>query len=117
MYIDSTKLTNLTFDYKVVDELFGKIIQCNLQLAQLPDAHAKWHPQKGDFFFYLEKRNQYINEVVDILNGLAFKKRFVHMRVHQIDCMDTLKKLQAAIKTIKKAITIASSMEMTAQSA
>lgn len=114
MKIDSTKLTKLTFDYKVIDELFGKIIKCNLQLAKLPDAQAKWHPQNGDFFFYLEKRNQFINEVADILNGLAFGKKFVHVRVHQIDCLAALEQLQAATKTIKKAITIASSMEKAA---
>lgn len=114
MTIDSSKLTQMTYDYKVVDKLFGNIIECNLQLAQLTDVHDKWHPQNGDFFFFVEKRNQFINEIVDILNGLAFSKKFEKVRIHKIDCLETLKELQAAIKTIRKAITIASSMEKAA---
>lgn len=109
--IDSQKLTNMAYDYKVIDELLGTIIDCNRRLAKLADAHDKWHPQNGDFFFFVEKRNQSINEIVDILNEHAFTNKFAHVRIHKIDCLEILKELQTAIRSIREAITVATAME------
>lgn len=114
MKINEQKLTKMIFDYKVVDELFGYIIDCNFRLAQLADANEKWHSQNGDFFFFVEKRNQYINEIADILNQHAFSKKFEHVRIHKIDCYETIKEQLSAIQAIRKTIIIASKMEKTA---
>ena len=109
--ISSSKLTEMIFNYKVFSELVKKITECNKHLSQLKDANDRWHPQNSDFFYFLEKRNQSINEGVDILNGFALSKEYEYVRIHKIDCSGIFKEMLEAKDKIFRAILIASSME------
>ncbi len=109
MMYNEEKVNNLASDYKVIDELVGRVLDLNFALDQeLKIENNHWHKQNSDYFRVLEKRNQYLNEVSDILNSgyTQIFGVFPKMRVHRMNGDALLRRQMDAVAVMRKALDV-----------
>lgn len=73
------------YEYDEVEKcvllLWERVMRAERKLSLIP---KQSHYQSGsDFFFYLEKRNEALNEIIKILGEKGFQHPY--LRIHQID--------------------------------
>lgn len=105
------KVNEFVSNYKVIDELIGKIINLDFALEkELKRENSHWHKQNSDYFLVLEKRNQYLNEISDILNSgySQIFGKFPKIRVHQMNADSLLRRQMDVLAVMKNALEIIS---------
>lgn len=107
------KINHLASDYKVIGALVDKILNLNFDLEKIEIAEEEknWHYQSSDYFRTLERRNEKINMISDIINENQVYEsiwgHFPHVRVHKIEVSDLFRRQMNVLATMEKALAIA----------
>lgn len=107
------KINQIASDYKVIGALVDKILSLNFDLEkiEIEEEGRSWHYQSSDYFRTLEKRNEIINMISDIINENQIYEtiwgHFPRVRVHKVDVSDLFRRQMKVLTTMEKALAIA----------